>query len=273
MMNNVHVLKAMLNEHGFVNLFSVAFSTLLYIRINKGYFIKLLMLTSYSSLVADCMFVLTDGPDNVVLTNLKAISIMTFFEVILWSVRDIGLTLYTNKLIKILDTTRSRKLYYTVYNMMFVALCLWRLVDSGLRTYDHYALYIEGKVERMGDVVYLSMLSALEIWSSIFLLYLLFLELKRLNTDLNIYKIMKKMIYSGVLRVLFINMIPMLRVIINETVASDFDYNNDVVYIIFELQASMCLMYLIDMAIMKLEANNIFKSNQPNSVQNIDNNI
>lgn len=261
-MNNVHVLKTMLDEHGFVNLFSVAFSTLLYIRINKGYFIKLLMLTSYSSLVADCMFVLTDGPDDVVLTNLRAINIMTFFEVILWSVRDIGLTLYTNKLIKILDTTRSRKLYYTIYNTMFVALCLWRLVDSGLRTYDHYAQYIEGKIERMGDVVYLSMLSALDIWSSIFLIYLLFIELKRLNAEFNMYKLLKEMIYSGVIRVLFINTIPMVRVITNETVASDFDYNNDVVYIIFGLQASMCLMYLMDMVIMKLETNNIFKVSQ-----------
>lgn len=261
-MNNVHVLKAILDEHGFINLFSVIFSTLLYIRINKGYFIKLLMLTSYSSLVADCMFVLTDGPDNVVLTNLKAINIMTFFEVILWTVRDIGLTLYTNKLIKILDITRSRKLYYIMYNIVFVTLCLWRFIDSGLRTYDHYALHIEGRIERIGDIVYLSMLSALDIWSSIFLLYLLFIELKRLNTDFNIYKIIKKMIYSGVLRVLFINMIPMVRVIINETVASDFNYNNDVIYIMFELQASMCLMYLMDLTIMKLEANNIFKDSQ-----------
>jgi hypothetical protein len=261
-MDNVHILKVILDEHGFVNLFSVAFSTLLYIRINKGYFVKLLMLASYSSLVADCLFVLTDGPDDIVLKNLKAINIMTAFEVLLWSIRDIGLTLYTNKLVKILDSTRSRKLYYIIYNVIFVTLCLWRLVDLGLRTYDHYAQHIEGRIERMGDVVYLSMLSALDIWSSIFLLYLLFVELKRLNTDFNIYRTIKMMIYSGVLRVLFINMIPMIRVITNETVASDFDYNNDVIYIMFELQASMSLMYLIDMVIMKLETNNIFKVGQ-----------
>jgi hypothetical protein len=258
--NNIYTLKVILDEHGMINIFTVAFSTLLFLRVSKGYIEKLMLITSYSSLFADIMFVLTDGPPNVLLTNLTTIRIMTFFEVILWSIREIGLTLYTNKLIKILDITKSKKIYYIVYDIIFLTLCLWRLTDSCLRTYDHYGEYIEGKIVRIGDTVYLSMLSFLDIWSSIFLFYLSITELKLLNPEYKIYKLIKKFMYSGILRVIFINMIPMIRTITNETVSSNFNYNNYVTYIILYLQASMGLMYLIDLTITKLEVHNIFST-------------
>lgn len=255
-------LRVLLEQRGMINLFSTAFSILLYLRISKKYIEKLLLITSCSSLIADCMLIFTDGPDDIASKHLKLIQTMTFFEVIFWTIRELGLTLYTNRLIKILDITKSNNLYYIIYKITFILMCLWRLIDACLRTYDHYGQHIEGKIERIGDTVYLIILSALDMLSSIFLIKTLIINLKFLNTESNIYNIIKKMIFSGILRIVFINTIPMIRVIINQTISSNFAYNNDISFIISGFQASMVLMYIIDFSITKLDNNSIFKYTQ-----------
>lgn len=252
-------LRFALQQNGLINIFSVAFSTLLCIRTERCYLEILLLITSYSSFIADCMLVFTDGRPDIVSTNLVSIRAMTFFEVIFWTIREMGLTLYTNKLIKILDINCTEKLYYIVFYIIFVIMCMWRSLDLGLRTYDRYAMYIEGKIVQTGSFVYLATLSGLDIWSSIFLLKVAIIELKLLNPELNSYKIVRKLIYSGILRVIFINCIPLVRVIVSSIIVSSFNYENDVSIIVYSLQASMCLMYLIDLSIIKIDANNIFR--------------
>src|ERR1700686_3522338 len=116
----MEALKLVLQQNGLINLFSVAFSTLLCTRTKRRYLDTLLLITSYSSFIADCMLVFTDGPPGIASTNLASIRAMTLFEVIFWTVREMGLTLYTNRLIKILDEHRSEKLYYIVFNIVFV---------------------------------------------------------------------------------------------------------------------------------------------------------
>ena len=133
-----------------------AFSTLLYLRTRRGYIERLLIITNYSSFIADRMLMFTNGPPDIVATNLSSIRAMTFFEVLFWTIRELGLTLYTNRLIKTLDYQQVEKLYYNVYNTIFILICTWRMLDIGLRTYDPYAMYIEGK---------LSWLAILYIWA------------------------------------------------------------------------------------------------------------
>ena len=78
----VSALKLVLEQNGLINLFSVAFSTLLCTRTKRHYLETLLLITSYSSFIADCMLVFTDGPPGIVSTNLASIRAMTFFEVV-----------------------------------------------------------------------------------------------------------------------------------------------------------------------------------------------
>ena len=69
---------------------------------------------------------------------------------------------------------------------------------------------------------------------------------------------MKKFVYSGILRVIFINTIPLIRTIVSAIITSSFNYEADVSTIVYSLQVSMCLMYLIDLSIMKIDVNSIF---------------
>ena len=167
-------LRVIIEQNGMVNLFSIAFATLLYFRTKRGYIERLLLITSYSSFIADCLLVFTNGPEEIRITNLTSIRIMTFFEVIFWTIRELGLTLYTNKLIKVLDIQLSEKIYYIVYNIMFILICIWRMLDISLRTYDPYSMHIEGSIVMIGNLAYLGALSCIDIWSSIFLLKLSF---------------------------------------------------------------------------------------------------
>ena len=252
-------LKLVLQQNGLINLFSVAFSTLLCTRTKRRYLDSLLLITSYSSFIADCMLVFTDGPPGIVSTNLASIRAMTFFEVVFWTIREMGLTLYTNRLIKMLDVQRSEKLYYIIFNIVFVIMCIWRLLDMGMRPYDRYAMHIEGKIVQIGSFAYLGLLSGLEIWSSIFLIKVAIRELKTLYPESNSYKIIKNLVYSGILRVIFINSIPLVRTIVSAIITSSFNYEADVSTIVYSLQVSMCLMYLIDLSIMKIDVNSIFR--------------
>lgn len=153
---------------------------------------------------------------------------MTFFEIVLWTIRELGLTLYTNKLIKILDHQRKEKIYYYGYNTMFFLILLWRLFGSAWRTYDR-----NSQVIVVGNHVYLGSLSVIDIWSSIFLLKSSFNVLNTLNPEFNTYKLIKEIIYSGILRIIFINFIPLIRLIIDLSVVSVFDYENDVSMIVY----------------------------------------
>jgi hypothetical protein len=85
------------------------------------------------------------------------------------------------------------------------------------------------------------------------------------NTDTtpesNSYKIMKEIVYSGVLRIIFINLIPLVRLIVSFAVTSSFNYENDTSIVVYLFQVSMNLMYLIDLSIIKIEGNNIFRQN------------
>jgi len=251
-------LRIIIEQNGMINLFSMAFSTLLYIRTRRGYIERLLLVTSYSSFIADCMLVFTNGP--LAITDLSSVRAMVFFEVVFWTIRELGLTLYTNKLIKILDYQRSQKIYYIGYNSMFALMCLWRMLDVGLRTYDPYVDHIEGKIVTTGSFVYLGALSGIDLWSSAFLLKTAFIELQNIYPNSNTYKIMKEIVYSGISRVIFINFIPLIRLIVSLTVTSSFNYENDASMIVYELQVSMNLMYLIDLSIIKIESNNIFST-------------
>jgi hypothetical protein len=250
----METLKIILEQNGLINIFSVAFSTLLCIKTKRGYLENLLLITSYSSFIADCMLIFTNGPPGIVSTNLASIRAMTFFEVVFWTIRELGLTLYTNRLIKIIDDAKLEKVYYIVYNIGFIVTSIWRLLDMGMRTYDPYGVYIEGKIIMTGNYAYLAMLSALDIWSSIFLLKIVSFQLRIQHPESNAYKMMKQILYSGVLRVIFINFIPIVRVIVSLIITTPFNYQNDVSIIVYSLQVSMNLMYLIDLTIIKIDA-------------------
>jgi len=143
---------------------------------------------------------------------------------------------------------------------MFALMCLWRMLDVGLRTYDPYVAHIEGKIVMTGSFVYLGALSGIDLWSSAFLLKTAFIELQNIYPNSNTYKIMKEIVYSGISRVIFINFIPLIRLIVSLTVTSSFNYENDASMIVYQLQVSMNLMYLIDLSIIKIESNNIFNT-------------
>lgn len=83
-------LRIILEQNGMINLFSMVFSTLLYLRTRRGYIERLLIITSYSSFIADCMLVFTNGPPDIVITSLSSIRAMTFFEVLFWTIENWG---------------------------------------------------------------------------------------------------------------------------------------------------------------------------------------
>jgi hypothetical protein len=136
----------------------------------------------------------------------------------------------------------------------------------GLRTYDPHAMYIEGNIVIAGNHVYLVALSCIDIWSSIFLLKSSSVKLKVMNPNANAYKIIKEIFYSGVLRIVLINVIPLIRLIVSLTVTSSFNYENDVSVVVYQLQASMTMMYLIDLSIIKINTNNIFRHVRNNHI-------
>lgn len=72
---------------------------------------------------------------------------------------------------------------------------------------------------------------------------------------------MKEIVYSGVLRIIFINLIPLVRLIVSFAVTSSFNYENDTSIVVYSFQVSMNLMYLINLSIIKIEGNNIFRQN------------
>jgi hypothetical protein len=247
-------LRVLLEQNGMINLFSVAFAMLLYLRTHRGFIEILLLVTCISGFIADVLLVFTDGPSSISITDLPRLRAMTFFEVVLWTIRELGLTLYTNRLIKILDHQRNEKVYYYGYNAMFSLILLWRLFGSGWRTYNR-----NSPVIAIGNYVYLGSLSLIDIWSSIFLLKSSFNALSALNPEFNSYRLIKEIVYSGILRIIFINFIPLTRLIVDLVVVSVFDYEDDVSIIVYYLQASMNLMYLIDFSIIKIEGAEIFK--------------
>lgn len=253
-MSSQYILRTILEQNGLINLFSIAFSTLLYVRTRRGFIEKLLLITSYSSFIADTLLIFTDGPTNITIKNTKSVRIMTFFEVIFWTIREVGLTLYTNKLIKILDYQRTEKIYYFVYKLIFILICIWRTFDMCLRTYNR-----QSNIIIIGNLVYLGALSVIDIWSSFYLIKTSSKLLKTLNSQYNSYKLIKEIIYSGILRIIFINFIPLIRLIVDLTVSSVFNYENDVSIIVYSIQVSMNLMYLIDISIIKIEGDNIFR--------------
>jgi hypothetical protein len=253
-MSSQYILRTILEQNGLINLFSIAFSTLLYVRTRRGFIEKLLLITSYSSFIADTLLIFTDGPTNITIKNTKSVRIMTFFEVIFWTIREVGLTLYTNKLIKILDYQRTEKIYYFVYKLIFILICIWRTFDMCLRTYNR-----QSNIIIIGNLVYLGVLSVIDIWSSFYLIKTSSKVLKTLNSQYNSYKLIKEIIYSGILRIIFINFIPLIRLIVDLTVSSVFNYENDVSIIVYSIQVSMNLMYLIDISIIKIEGDNIFR--------------
>lgn len=230
---------------------------LLYLRTHRGFIETLLLVTCISGLIADVLLVFTDGPSSISVTDLPPLRAMTFFEVIFWTIRELGLTLYTNKLVKILDHQRTEKVYYYGYNAMFSLILLWRLFASGWRTY--YRNNQVNQVMAIGNYVYLGSLSLIDIWSSIFLLKSSFNALSALNPEFNSYRLIKEILYSGILRIIFINFIPFARLIVDLSVVSVFNYEDDVSIIVYYLQTSMNLMYLIDLSIIKIEGANIFK--------------
>lgn len=250
-------LRILLEQNGMMNLISAAFATLLYLRTHRGFIEVLFLCTCYSGLIADILLVFTDGPSSTTITSTRSVRAMTFFEVVLWTIRELGLTLYTNRLVKVLDVDRREKLYYYGYNAMFALLLAWRLFDSGWRTYDR-----NSETVIVGSYVYLGALSAMDLWSSMFLLKSSVHILHVLNPELDGYKIGKVILFSGVLRIVFINAIPLVRLIGSLTIASVFNYQNDVSIILYYLQTSMNIMYLIDLSIIKIESTNIFKHNE-----------
>ncbi|KAJ3213825.1 hypothetical protein HK099_007170, partial [Clydaea vesicula] len=149
---------------------------------------------------------------------------------------------------------------------MFGILVIWRTIDLCFRTYDHYALTIFGTIVRWVDPIYLGSLSVLEIWSSIFLVRAFLINISEDDYDGSIYKVSLKLLRSGVPRVVFINLIPMIRLVVNQTVSSSFEYSADASTIIYYLQVSMNLLYLIDHSLTKLDVQIVYQ-NTPNVVE------
>lgn len=135
--------------------------------------------------------------------------------------------------------------------------------DAGHRPEDIRSIcYVHRReIVMIGNLVYLGALSCIDIWSSAFLLKSAFIMLNDTNPESNSYKIMKEIVYSGVLRIIFINLIPLVRLIVSFAVTSSFNYENDTSIVVYSFQVSMNLMYLINLSIIKIEGNNIFRQN------------
>ncbi|CAO3636245.1 unnamed protein product [Cunninghamella blakesleeana] len=255
MATSAYALRVVLEQNGLINIFSLVFSLLLLYHTHRGYIEILLFITCLSGFIADILLIYTDGPHELQIDDINKLRPMLFISVILWTFRELGLTLYTNKLIKIIDHGRYEKVYYFGYNFLFIVILVWRLFDACYRTYDKTSNIIF-----IGNYVYLGLLSLIDIWSSIYLVKVALRTLSVLNPNYDSYKIIREILRSGILRIVLINFIPFARLIVSITVVSVCDYQNDVSLIVYSLQSSMILMYLIDLSIIKIERNNIFKS-------------
>ncbi|KAL7748099.1 hypothetical protein RI367_006455 [Sorochytrium milnesiophthora] len=252
-------LRTVLEQNGLINLFALAFALLLWARNRYGYHERLLVLTSTASLIADVLLVFTNGPSGIAVTDMPSIQAMTFFEVLCWTTREVGLTLYTNRLVTVLDTRHQEQLYRRVFWSMVGVLVAWRTADLCLRTYDPTAQEIAGTIVRLCDPYYLGMLSVVEMWSAIFLVRVTAKHLAQAIRETNMYLFARRIIATGILRVVTINMIPMIRLIMNQSGLSSFDYGADASAIIYELMVAMNLMYLIDLAVVKLDSDSVFR--------------
>src|ERR1700730_13227883 len=115
--------------------------------------------------------------------------------------------------------------------------------DAGHRPEDIRSIcYVHRReIVMVGNLVYLGALSCIDIWSSVFLLKSAFIMLNNTDTtpESNSYKIMKEIVYSGVLRIIFINLIPLVRLIVSFAVTSSFNYENDTSIVVYLFQVSM----------------------------------
>lgn len=277
-----YALRVILEQNGLINVFSLVFSTLLLYHTHRGYIEILLFITCISGFIADILLIYTDGPPDIRVYDVKGLRAMHFFSYIFWTLRlvyfillkknhtcifilivfllcflnrELGLTLYTNRLIKVIDHGRFERIYYYGYNSLFTIILLWRLFATGYTTYNS-----TNQVIFIGNYFYLGLLSLIDIWSSFFLVKISVRILNDLNPNYDAYKIIQQILRSGILRIVLINFIPFVRLIVSITVVSVYNYQDDVSLIVYSLQASMILMYLMDLSIIKIERNNIFKA-------------
>ncbi|KAI8921258.1 hypothetical protein DFJ77DRAFT_449148 [Powellomyces hirtus] len=245
---------------GFIDMFAISFAVLMWIRNRQGYHERLLLLTSISSFVANTLLIYTDGPPGLRVTDLESVRAMTLFEVVGWSIREIGLLLYGNKLVRILDVSKREVWYYRSFYFAFGSLCAWRTVDLCLRTSDPLGTGTALNVVRKVDPAYLGTLSALELLTAFFLVKLTVYHIRATDKSSTVHAFARRVLSTGVLRVVFVNMIPGVRLIMNQTISSSFNYSSDASAIIYYLQSSMNLMYLIDLAMTKMDSSSIFRS-------------
>ncbi|KAI8824774.1 uncharacterized protein EV422DRAFT_516150 [Fimicolochytrium jonesii] len=257
--NSTHQLRLVLEQNGLINLFAVSFAFLLFIRNRRGFHERLLLATSLASFVADCLLVFTSVPYEEVMERLPSIRVMTFIEVIGWSIRELGLTLYTNKIVSVLDVRNAQTLYHRVFRGLLGLLITWRLIDMCLRTADPTAMNTPGKVVKTVDPIYLGMLSVLELWSAAFLMRLTIAHMRETDASTNVNVFSKRILSTGVFRVVATNLFPAIRLIMNQTISSSFNYGADASSIIYYLQVSMNLMYLIDLVMVKMDSESIFR--------------
>ncbi|CAO3613278.1 unnamed protein product [Cunninghamella echinulata] len=209
---SAYALRIILEQNGLINVFSLVFSTLLLYHTHRGYIEILLFITCISGFIADILLIYTDGPPDIRIYDIKSLRAMYFFSIVFWTLRELGLTLYTNRLIKVIDHGRFEKIYYYGYMVLFF------LVKISVRI------------------------------------------LNDLNPNYDAYKIIQQILRSGILRIVLINFIPFARLIVSITIVSVYNYQDDVSLIVYSLQSSMILMYLMDLSIIKIERNNIFKA-------------
>ncbi|KAI9303172.1 hypothetical protein BJ944DRAFT_241684 [Cunninghamella echinulata] len=202
---------------------------------------------------ADILLIYTDGPPDVRIYDTKSLRAMHFFSYIFWTLR----------LIKVIDHGRFERIYYYGYNSLFTIILLWRLFATGYTTYNS-----TNQVIFIGNYLYLGLLSLIDIWSSYFLVKISVRILNDLNPNYDAYKIIQQILRSGILRIVLINFIPFVRLIVSITVVSVYNYQDDVSLIVYSLQSSMILMYLMDLSIIKIERNNIFKAEAISNVEN-----
>ncbi|KAJ3009340.1 hypothetical protein HKX48_008025 [Thoreauomyces humboldtii] len=256
----VAALRVILEQNGMINLFAVAFATLLLVRNAQGFHERLLFVTSTASLVADCLLIFTGGPVGIVITALPWLRFMNFVEVLCWTIREVGLCLYTNKLIEVLDVAGREQFYHRVFRFIFGVLILWRSVDMCLRTYDPSGTQAEGSVVRKVDPLYLGTLSALELFSAAFLTKLTLTHIRNTEVTSNVNRFATQVLRTGLLRVVAVDFIPAVRLIMNQSIASSFNYGQDASSIIYSIQVSMNLMFLMDLALVKIDSTRTFRA-------------
>ena len=257
-MTQLSHVRRIMEQNGLINAFSMSFALMLWVRSKQNFFERLLLSTSVASFIADILLVfLSDDTDAHDLTTQR---VMVFFAVVLWSVREIGLLLYTNKLVHVVGGKVKLRIYDIVFKGLLALLCFWRIIDACLRAADPQTDGEVGQIVRSIDPIYLGTLSVVEIWSTGFLVHATTALIKETCSEAPVQVFSKRMLSTGIFRVVAINLIPLCRVLINNTVSSSFDYGADASSIIYYLQVSMNLMYLIDLVLVKLDSSSIFKA-------------